>query len=121
MHKKNYVSIKYSKKIIGTVTVVGKRHLEVQIPNESKVGYCRSSDTTEFIKGNFKNYFNVGDKLSFILSRKQSHGNKIFLDYKSLHPEEIKYKTKPVSTASYHMNLSRSLHDLINKYDFKKQ
>lgn len=113
-----YFSINYDEKITGTIKFIGSRHLEVSIPNESKIGYCKLSNTSDFSKNNFKNYFKVGDELVFIVNKKQSSNNKISLNYKLVHPEEMKSKPKPIGTISYHKNLNVYIKKLVTKYKF---
>lgn len=113
-----YFSINYDEKIKGTIKHIGSRHIEVSIPNENKIGYCKLSSTSDFSKNNFRNYFNVGDELVFIVNKKQPSANKISLNYKLVHPEEMKSKPKPIGTISYHKNLNIYVKNLMTKYKF---
>lgn len=119
MSKRRHIFVDYSQMVIGTIVGVGKKHLEVKIPNEHKLGYCRLSDTTDFIKGNFNYYFYVGQELPFVLKKKNSISNRIFLNYMYLHPEEMKFKGRPISTVSYHLNLQKNLKVWMQNYKFK--
>lgn len=113
-----YFSINYDEKIIGTIQFIGSRHLEVYISDKNKIGYCKLSNTSDFSKNNFKNYFKIGDEVVFIMNKKQPSNNKISLNYKLVHPEEMKSKPKPIGTISYHKNLSVYVKRLVAKYKF---
>lgn len=104
----------------GVVTNIHAKSVEVRILENNGTGKCSLKDITDYSIMNLGNIFRLGYVYQFIVTNYNKDTKIYSLNYKSLHPEEILKKIRPVPTASHFRNLSEFLNELINEYETKK-
>ena len=102
-------------KIIGIITRIESKQLEVMI-SDNKKGICKVKNISDFVNGKLEYFFNVGDKHYFSKITTDENNGVILLDYKGIHPEEIKNKIKLINTVSSYQTLKQKLQIWINGY-----
>ncbi len=113
LHKKNEL-LKGNKPLIidAKVTKIHNKYIEAIGIKNNQSYVCYYNDITDFNDVDLNQIFKINWTYQFIV-KKKSQGN--CLTYKSLHPEQIKFKFKPVSTISHYRNLYIFLCNEINK------
>ena len=102
--------------VSGIVTNIYAKSIEVHIIENNKVGKCSIKDITDFSVMNLYSIFKIGFTYQFIVKTHIKEFDYYSLSYKSLHPEEMKRKIRPVPTASHYRNLSWFLNEQINNW-----
>lgn len=103
-------------KLIGTIIRVEPKQLDVEISNSNIKAICRIENISDFVNGKLEYFFNVGDKHYFSKIKINEKYNVILLDYKNIHPEEVKSKIKLINTISSYKNIKQKLQTWINGY-----
>lgn len=109
----------FFKKIVGQITSINPDGLEVWIKTKHKQGFCRTVDITDFKKDDLDSFFKVGDMHHFYFNPYLNE-EVITLNYKFLHPEEIKVKLRQYNTISYNKNLYKYFQSRMKGFKFKK-
>ena len=115
----NKMKSKGSRKIkivSGVVTSVNAKSIDVHILNNHQVGKCSIKDISDYPIMNLNQIFKIGFTYKFIVKSHNPEFDFYVLNYKSLHPEEMKRKVRPVPTASHYRNLSVFLNEQIDNY-----
>lgn len=97
------------------VNIFSKHILVCDISN-NQLYTCHYVDITDFREVNINSIFKLNNVYKFIIKKTDNPRNKC-VSYKSLHPEHIRFKYKPVSTISHYRNLYSFLMSKIEKYE----
>lgn len=97
------------------VNIFSKHILVVDIIT-NEVYTCHFSDISDFRETSISSIFKINNVYKFIIKRTDNFRNKC-VSYKSLHPECIRFKYKPVSTISHYRNLYTFLTNKIKEYE----
>ncbi len=99
------------------VNIFSKHILVVDI-NTNYEYTCHINDITDFREISISSIFKIGHVYKFIIKKNNNNWNNC-VSYKSLHPECIRFKYKPVSTISHYRNLYKLLLNQIKNYQEK--
>ncbi len=91
------------------------KHILVSNLENNEQYICHYVDITDFRELNLHTIFKVNNVYKFIIKKTNNPLNKL-VSYKSLHPEHIRFKYKPVSTISHYRNLYNFLTIKIKEY-----
>lgn len=98
------------------VNIFPKHILVCDIKNTESLYTCHFIDITDFREIKISSIFRLNEVYKFIIKKTDNPRNKC-VSYKSLHPEHIRYKYKPVSTISHYRNLYSFLTTKIEEYE----
>lgn len=101
------------------VTKINSKSIDVIIKENGSVGKCHLKDISDFSIMNLANIFKIGFYYKFIVKSFNKDTQIYVLNYKSLHPEQMKHKLRPVPTASHYRNLYVFLEEKIASYKTK--
>lgn len=112
-------SCNFFKKVVGQVISVNPDGLKVWIKARHKYGFCKTIDITDFKKDDLNSFFKIGDMHHFYFDPNLEE-EVITLNYKFLHPEEIKVKLRQYNTINYNKNLYKYFQSRMKGFKFKE-
>ncbi|GAA5414341.1 hypothetical protein [Ureaplasma ceti] len=98
------------------VIKINSKSVDVIVKDNGYFGKCNIKDISDFSVMNLGNIFKINFTYKFIVKAFNRETKIYSLNYKSLHPEQMKHKLRPVPTASHYRNLSFFLEEQIALY-----
>ncbi len=93
--------------VTGQIQTIYHNKIRVWLP-KNRIGECNLYNISDYNIKNLHEKFCVGQSIDIAITGKNANGVCI-LNYKMVHPKEIKYKVKAIPTASHYRVLAKQL------------
>ncbi len=101
--------------VTGQILAIRQNKIRVSLPKD-RIGECSLFNVSDYTVKNLHEKFSVGQFVDIAITGINPNGVCI-LNYKMVHPKEIKYKLKAIPTASHYRVLSKQLNQWILQAD----
>lgn len=98
--------------VTGKVRSIFNNKIVVELP-KNKIGECSIHNISDYPIKKLSDKFYIGQEIDIAIIGKDSN-NRCILNYKMVHPKEIKFKVKAIPTASHYRLLSKQLNSWID-------
>lgn len=105
--------------VTGRIKNIFNNKLVIELP-KNRIGECLVHNISDYPIRKLSDKFSIGQDIDIAIIGKESNGRCV-LNYKMVHPKEIKFKVKAIPTASHYRLLSKQLNYWINEALVKKQ